>query len=646
MSLIPFVLLLGTAPHGHSEAAADAPVREFLAGLVQRPPQDVSRHNAPGASAWYVSVFADERDDALAVASEATTQRFVLFDGWIENRDELIAALAVPGVTDAVTDSALVLAGYAQWGTAVAERLYGEYSFVVLEAGNASTAVRASAVRDKMGVRPLFFSQWHGGIGLANFPAALAALPWLGDTVNEGYVAEFLCGEVNSIEQTFLRDVARLRGGHRIEWASGAPALTRRYWLPPCRVDPMTATVAAQRLRALLEVTVAAAMRGARKVGIKQSGGVDSSAIAMVLADLVERGLRPAESVAALSMVFPGLACDESAYLDDIARVVPFAIERAPARYASADQLLEWTRRSRYPVYPFVSTGLSAHFAAFRSRGGRVVLDGEGGDELLRPSPLALLRALVDGRQSAAVAAFFRQRWRGRRRDLNRRGTVRFWLDPAIPEPLNNAWRRHVERSRHGWRSPLDEAWTARVALRDRLDRHSAHHRAARTVGAALALSGEWGVAYESIYAQAVLQQVELRHPLLSARLVEFCNCLPLALLDGQEARTRVLLRASVADRLPPSVAARRDKAEFTASVLPALHEACSAWLDVGQGSAALTGLGEVSLRGRQAQGVWGLDALRAVITWWGVRGGSRDHGEQTDAQRLRRPITFNEGRA
>lgn len=620
MSLTAFIVAVGGVEEGAVRDCAHESVEHFLSGLTEQP---TYRYDMPGATVWQSSVHADDSKASVVREIDGLHSRIVVFDGWIENREQAITEIAGKMPSNA-SDASIALAGYRKWGHDVAARLYGEYSFVVLDFEVGKRSPLAVAVRDKVGVRPLFFAQWPGGIGFANFPAALVALPWLSAAPNEGFMAEFLCGEVNSVEETFYCDVRRLLGGHHFLWQREVAPRNERYWLPHSDVDSMTSATGAGRLRQLIEDIVANTTRGVGLVGIKQSGGVDSSAVAMVLANRVARGVLPADDVLALSMVFPGLACDESAYLDDIAQVVPFAIERAPARYATATQLDDWTRRTRYPAYPFISTGGWPLFDLLRARGGRVMLDGEGGDELLRPAPSALLRAAVDVRQSRALIGFFRQRWRGRRRDFSVRGTLRFWIDPAIAQPLNNWWSRHFGRVRHCWESPIDAAWAARVALHDRLDRLSAHHWTARTVGTSLSLSGEWSVAYESIYFQSVCQKVELRHPLLSAQLIEFCNRLPLALLDGQEARTRLLLRAGVADRLPASVAMRRDKAEFTASVLPALREVCADLLVAADGGVSLDGLGTVSVSVLQKQGVWGLAALRAVATWWRLHSASR----------------------
>ncbi|TAE46198.1 MAG: hypothetical protein EAZ89_20560, partial [Bacteroidetes bacterium] len=74
-------------------------------------------------------------------------------------REELIAELAALGVTDATPDSALALAAYRKWGRDAAHRLYGEYSFVVLDHRKGAAQPSCLMVVDKVGVRPQFFSR-------------------------------------------------------------------------------------------------------------------------------------------------------------------------------------------------------------------------------------------------------------------------------------------------------------------------------------------------------------------------------------------------------------------------------------------------------------------------------------------------------
>ncbi len=568
MSLTAFLVLVGDAPIGATLESARQPVMNFLSGLTKQPTETHEQH---GALLWQSSVYADESAEAVRRASKDGMSRTVIFDGWVENRGDLIPLLANAGVSDNSTDSELVLAAHMQWGDGAMNQLYGEYSYVLVEQTSVRALPRALAVRDRVGVRPLFYSTWKGGCALSNFPGALPLLPWVGSEINYGYTAEFLLGEINATRETFYAGVTRVIGGHSIDSGiGGAAPMVSRYWMPSRWKIQRDNNTAMKTLRTALESAVNGAIRSRYPIGVQISGGIDSSSVAMLVADAVDQGAINASRVTGMSQVYPGLSCDETYYIDAVEAVLPFSVVRLVPCYANSEQADDWTRRSRYVSFSFAGTSALRHSADHTRRGGRVVLTGEGGDELFIPTAAAIRHAVLEPGGLTAVKKYFVRRWRGRPRTASWLGTLKHVLGDAIGDRVANCLSKHYYRKYRPHFRPFCLEWWLDLKVADRLDKRVALS-GLRTVSNAAIWDGWLCESIEHQYWAGFLIGVEKRHPLMSARVVTAASEFSFDLLDGQVDSTRVPLRSVVASRLPNSVLKRTDKAEFTVVVLPAL---------------------------------------------------------------------------
>jgi asparagine synthase (glutamine-hydrolysing) len=609
VSLTAFVCIAGNPPknYGVDDAAA---VSYMLANLSGN---EVAIRTIGASKLWHSSVYADEAKHAVAEEENGAETRTVVFDGWLENRDELIAELGEKGISENSSDCEIVSVAFGQWGEKVANRLYGEYSFFILKNKVEAQEVELLAVRDKVGIRPLFYSRWNGGIAFSNFPGALSAIPWVGDEINEGYAAEFLCVDVNSVDQTLYKNVQRVRGGHSARWNAQNGLEITRYWFPPSKAVKLGEEEAAAMLRERLNRVVFAASRSDGIVGVQMSGGVDSSSVACVVAGLVSTGKLDSERVMGMSQLYPGLPCDETLYIEALEKVLPFQVEKLTPKYASVALIDDWTKRLRYPVFSFAGTASIMHDERHRKRGGRVVLTGEGGDELFQ-STSDLFGRLSSFNNLSITLKYTRSTYRTMTNIVNARGAFLMTIESLAPLRVRNALKR-FQRRRKGWHAPIDNAWANRVNLADRLDRLELS-AVARTLAVELALTGGSNYVFEHSYESNFVRGVEKRCPLLSASVLELINCFPLDLMDFPGERNRRPLRDSVRDRLPQIIRERVYKSEFTSSVLPVLIDAATQRFGKNFDSPRLGKAGHSTLEEKSVKYVWQLDAAQAYRSW------------------------------
>lgn len=555
MSLAGFVVAVGAS--ADQTSAADGDVVSLFRAFDREPPVAGLLDAIEYVTCDLCVRPRSNKRSALCTAGELS----IIFDGWLENANALATECGC--TTD--HDAEIVLAAYARWADDTWSRLYGEYSFVLWDASRGALI----AVRDKVGVRPIFFATTSAGVVVGNLPGAVAAHPAVAAGVNLGYAAEFLCAEETSVAETLYAGVERLPGGHVLTWRRGRPPAVRRYWQPSAIVHRQDIDEATETCKSLVQQAVGAATRGATFVGCDLSGGIDSSSVAAALARLVCAGDRTADDTMALSLVYPGLPCDESQYISAVADVLPYPSLRLRPRYSMLQECNAATAMLRYPFFPFNASGATPIVEYVRQRGG-VLLSGEGGDELFEPTEHALRGAIFAPADWSALRRLLCRRWSERGVSRSLLATLRYAVDPFAGQRLYNTvnrWR-HRPRHREGW--PIDPEWARSINLRKRLDR-LLYPRNARTLAMGYVLSGAWSSSFEWIFMMSCVAGVEARHPLSSARLIEYCNRLPLELLDGQEPHNRRLMRRAGADLLPQIVVERTSKAEFTPATLPAL---------------------------------------------------------------------------
>jgi len=464
----------------------------------------------------------------------------VVFDGRLDHRDELIAALSFP--KDA-TDAALVVAAYERWRDHAPACLLGDFAFALWDAN----LQRLFCARDVFGQRPLFYGCSGDLVAIGSEPQQVLRHPAIPHAINEGVVAEHLAGRPATVDETVWRSVKRLPPAHVLV-VSSAGTRAYRYWEfdPGTSVEHASAEGYAEQFAHLFEAAVKCRVRDAgRGVGVFLSGGVDSAAVAGVAARLHGAGETPA--VHGFSITFPNASCDETPYIDAVARHAGIRSTRldavAPTRSRVEAEI------GRYRDLPAFPHGLILDPLRIRAATDvDVVLTGYGGDEWFsgrRPLQIADL-VFSGGRPRAALA--------------------RALIAPFIPRSI-----KPVARAIAGPQFPAFD-WIrpeliARSGLRDRLRRPDAKtfRTGVQRDIHAITSSAVQVIGDELEDRAGAFAGIEQRQPFNDRRVAEFGFALP----DSQRwsgDETKVVVRRALARELPDAVLRRRDKAEFSST--------------------------------------------------------------------------------
>jgi asparagine synthase (glutamine-hydrolysing) len=515
-------------------------------------------------------------------------------DARLDNRAELCAALGRRD--EGQPDAALILAAYARWGEACAERLLGDFAFAIWEAAER----RLFCARDALGVRPFFY---HHGPGLFVFGSTLEAVarqPGVPRAVNEARTATYLAGGVDYV-QTFYRDILRLPAAHSVTVEAGGARLCRYWDIHAPRETRLPSDAAyAEALRERLDEAVGAALRSATPVGVMLSGGLDSSAVT----GLARRRL-PAERLHTFSLLFDAAAAsDEREYVQAVAAAGGVTHHDLPGDEASLVTRVEAFLAAYGEPYYHLALALPARINdAARASGAGVVLSGDFGDAAVGHGYTLAAELVRAGRWPRAAREV---RLVARGQGLHGRPLYNYvWsvLLAQAPDSARHAWRVWRNRRRReqpGWAAGtiINRDFARRVSaehgLRDWLgNRPPFLHSTAEDSRFYLGRATQQAELFNQL---AALTGVEARHPFLHRRLAEFCLGLPgdQRLRDGWP---RHIHRRALEGLVPEAVRWRRSKMNPIQSVSRALLErdrpeldrlleaarAAGDWLDLSQ---------------------------------------------------------------
>ncbi|HUR77374.1 MAG TPA: asparagine synthase (glutamine-hydrolyzing) [Acidimicrobiales bacterium] len=163
----------------------------------------------------------------------------------------------------------------------MAARLRGMFAFAVWD----TRTGRGALVRDRLGIKPLFWAATANGVAFCSEQRALARGGFVDGSPNGDVVAGYLAKGVVASGSTILRGVHSLGPGEHLTWDAGSPTVGQ-WWRPvfTLRADLLDRTRAVEEVRSAVGDAVARHLVADRTVGVFLSSGTDSSAVAALAA--------------------------------------------------------------------------------------------------------------------------------------------------------------------------------------------------------------------------------------------------------------------------------------------------------------------------------------------------------------------------
>jgi asparagine synthase (glutamine-hydrolysing) len=345
-------------------------------------------HRGPDASGTFCSgdVFLGHRRLSIVdLSSEGNQPMFnedgsvsIVYNGELYDYHDLRGELERKGHRfRSRSDTEVILHLYEEKGIACVEELRGMFAFALHDARRD----RLFLARDRLGIKPLYWSRAGGAFSFASELSALLACPWIPREVDPSALSRYLCFFYVPAPLSMLREVSMLEPGETLVEERSSVSV-RSYWRAASFLDadPQADFSRAEfddELDALLGDTVRVHLNADVPVGAFLSGGVDSSGIVAYMQ-------RFAPDAKTFCLVHDDPDYDERAYAAQVAR--RFGTDHVEVKVHGGERFDVGLLDFLVDAYgePMASPSAIAVHSVIQAMKGRVkcVLSGDGADEI------------------------------------------------------------------------------------------------------------------------------------------------------------------------------------------------------------------------------------------------------------------------
>ena len=310
----------------------------------------------------------------------------IVHNGEIYNYIEIKSFLQNKGYSFSTqSDTEVILAAYDYWKEKCLQQFDGMFAFAIWD----EKEEKLFAARDRFGEKPFYYYEDEDNFIFASEMKALWAIGIEKNIDNKMLLNYITLGHVQNCidkEQTFFEDIYSLPPSHFLTYEPAANQLSKitKYWSLNKEIKiGISTSDAVEKYTELFISSVKRRLRSDVSFGISLSGGLDSSAIAFTINQLQEKN-----TLQTFSAVFPGFEHDESKYIQLVA--ANLNIQNYQTQPAAVDLINDFEKLCYHQEEPFQSSGIFAQYKVFelaKQQGVKVLLDGQGADEILAGYP-------------------------------------------------------------------------------------------------------------------------------------------------------------------------------------------------------------------------------------------------------------------
>ncbi len=491
----------------------------------------------------------------------------LVLNGEIYNYIELRHDLLQKGIQfRTVSDTEVLLQILVLEGVKGIDRLNGMFAFAFFDLQENTFLL----CRDRMGIKPLYFSHSEDDLFFSSEIKAFIRSGLIAPEVNPVALQEYLTYQFCLGERTMFRNINKIEPGHYIVGKNGRIEKIVKYWDTNFSVDNYhNEDYFEEQLLSLLYDAVKLQMRSDVPVGVYLSGGIDSTAIAVLAADLLGKGLG-----AFHGKFMEGPSYDESEY----ARLVSDSTDSA--YHEVVPTLDDFMREFRGLIYaldePVAGPGAFPQLMVSKQASNhvKVILGGQGGDELF----CGYARYLIGYLEQALKGSIFETQEEGKHLvSLHTIIKSLPMLKPYLPlmttfwqkglfEEMDARYFRLINRSPN-----LDELITRE--LYESFDKNILFEAFKKVFNHPQTLSYINKMTHFDLKTllPSLLQvedrvsmaaSIESRVPLLDHRIIDLVTTMPPS-IKFNEGQTKYIFKKSLRNKVPAEIMNRKDKMGF-----------------------------------------------------------------------------------
>ena len=218
---------------------------------------------------------------------------WITFNGEIYNHESLRPGLEAKGHRyRSRTDTETIIHLYEERGLDFVDELEGDFAIALWDEGEQ----RLVLARDRVGVKPLYYSLAGGRLIFASEIKAILEHPSISRDIDEQALYHYLTFMTSPAPRSLFAGIEKLPAGCMLTCDSQGNVKITRYWdALPGKLDPSIAgdeQAIAEELRRLLKESIAKRMMSDVPFGVFLSGGVDSTANVALMSQLMDRPVR------------------------------------------------------------------------------------------------------------------------------------------------------------------------------------------------------------------------------------------------------------------------------------------------------------------------------------------------------------------
>lgn len=477
---------------------------------------------------------------------------WMTFNGEIYNYIEIREELKTLGYTFySQGDAEVLLKAYIQWGEKCLERFIGMFAFVIYD----GIAKKIFGARDRFGVKPLCYYHDKERFLWASEEKQIIDSGLVSLKFDEEAIGNFLLyNQLHYSENTFIDGIKQIPAGHYFTLNPQQFVIERYYQINEQNsLSSMTASEKDERFFALFESAVQLRLRSDVPVGIALSGGLDSSSIAMMAKRILHERVRTFSVYYDQDKKF-----DEREFIQAVLDTGQFdPVYYTQDQQVNLDAVSEWSFQQDGPTTGASPYSAYLNYKNVRKSGIIVLLNGQGGDEILGGYPYYYKYLLRDDLRHGHLIDVMRQ---------------------------VSSWVKHesvgfAAKTIAGAVYSLFKGQQGMLSLENKKYSTPAFYHGFEPSIKGIELSGEFdsslkNAMYNTLNTtmlphllhwedrNSMSCSIESRVPFLDHRLVEFMYSLP----DEDKINgglTKVILRRALRDLVPSKILSRRDKKGF-----------------------------------------------------------------------------------
>lgn len=438
------------------------------------------------------------------------------------------------------SDTEVLLQSYEQWGADAFKKLNGMFAFAVIDFRNSKPVFYL--VRDRWGIKPLYYSWQKGRLAFASTPGALLALPWIKKDIDQNAIAHYLrFAHFPQIESIYV-EIKQVLPGTYFKWQN--ENLTQERYFHPTEIITNSPSDPTQ-IDKVLRNAVERQMVSDTEVGCFLSGGIDSGL-------LVSYASKIQPKLKTFSLGYSETEFDETPHAEKMAQY--FGTKHFSFKIGPED-----LQKRAYELPHFFDQPLgdptilpTLFLAEYTCREVKVALSGDGGDELFcgYPHQAALIKLNFFSSIPLSIRNSLTPKILGKVSTLMQFETKAEWIEnfigilgPLERFELENVLQKNLS-SRGIVQALLDEKQMINLTWPQQVEQVYLRTFMSDTV---LTKADRAGMAYG----------LEARVPFLDDEVTQFAGSLPLQYkLDGL--KSKAILRNLLKEKLPGNLHQRK----------------------------------------------------------------------------------------